>query len=252
MVSRVLLVEDHHVVREALRSLLSVEIGIEVIGEAARGEEAVRLVRKMHPDLVVVDLMLPGMTGFEVIRELQSARPRPRIVVLSMYADAAYVLEALRSGASGYVLKQAPAGELVRGLRVVLGGGRYLSPPLSEETLAGYAELSDGRARPGAGSTTARLSGREREVVRLVALGQSNAQIAEALHISQRTVEGHRARAMRKLHLHKHADLVRYALTSGLVPHDSAPDGSVCGCRAWISAPSPATSRRDGIPLPLL
>lgn len=215
MASRVLLVDDHHVVREAPRALLSAERDLEVVGEAATGEEAVPLARRTHPSLVVVDLMLPGVTGFEVINAMSAVQPRPRVVVLSMYANEAYVLEAFRLGASGYVLKQAPAGELVRGLTQVAGGRRYVSPPLSEAGLAKFAQRSQTE-----GSQTM-LSGREREIVRLVANGKSNVEIAELLGISRRTVEGHRAVAMHKLGAHKQADLVRYAMCSGLIPPES-------------------------------
>lgn len=211
MTLRVLLVDDHHVVREALRALLSAERNLEVVGETGRGEEAVPLARRTHPDIVVVDLMLPGVTGFEVIREMLTLHLPPRVVVLSMYANEAYVLEAFRLGASGYVLKQGPAGDLVRGLSQVAGGGRYLSPPLSEPALAKYAERSR------TVDASAALSGREREIVRLVAAGKRNLEIAALLGISPRTVEGHRAVAMRKLGVHKQADLVRYAVSTGML-----------------------------------
>ncbi|GEL20451.1 response regulator [Pseudonocardia asaccharolytica] len=216
---QILLVEDHSVVREALRALLSAQLGMEVIAEAGKGEEAVRLARKVRPDIAVVDLMLPGMTGFEVIREVLRVHPRCRVVVLSMYSNESYVLEALRLGASGYVLKQAPAGDFVRGLREVADGRRYLSPPLSVSKLDAYAERVGDGDKGGELSTDV-LSGREREVVRLVTQGKSNAHIGEILGISHRTVEGHRAAAMRKLGLRNQADLVRYALSSGLLPQD--------------------------------
>lgn len=220
MALQLLLVEDHQIVRQGLRALLASHPGIEVAAEAATGEEGIRLARMARPDVIVVDLTLPDMTGFDVIREVSMGSGHPRIVVLSMHQDQAYVLEALRSGASGYVFKQATAGDLVRAVREVAAGRRYLSPPLSNRKIEGYG----GRSRTGPEEEPyASLTGREREILRLVAIGLSSPEISRILSISCRTVESHRAAVRHKLGVHRHADLVRYAMCRGLIPQESAP-----------------------------
>jgi len=213
----ILLADDHTMVRQGLRALLEEETGFSIVGEAKDGPETIALTESLRPDVLVVDLMMPGVGGLEVMRQVGRRVPGTRFVVLSMYANEAYVVEALRSGAMGYVLKDTGAEELVRAIRHVAQGGRYLSPPLSESSLEAYLE----RVRGGGAEDT--LTPREREVLQLAAEGRSNAEIAERLFISPRTAETHRANLMRKLGLHSQAELIHYAFQSGLVPVSGAP-----------------------------
>jgi two-component system response regulator NreC len=208
----ILLADDHTMVRQGLRALLEEESGFTVVGEAKDGPETIALTESLRPDVLVVDLMMPGVGGLEVMRQVGRKVPTVRFVVLSMYANEAYVVEALRSGAMGYVLKDTGAEELVRAIRHVAQGGRYLSPPLSEKSLEAYLERVRG------GGAEEALTPREREVLQLCAEGRSNAEIAERLFISPRTAETHRANLMRKLGLHSQAELIHYAFQSGLVP----------------------------------
>lgn len=215
MAIRLILADDHPVVREGVRALLESDPEFEVAGQAGEGAEVVDLVERLQPDVVVLDLMMPGMGGLEVTRHLARRPCGPAVLILSMHESEAYVIEAMRSGAAGYALKQAPAGELARGVRTVAGGARYLSPPLSDRALDAYLKRADPEQEPEDALTV-----REREVLRLAAEGRRNADVAKVLFISRRTVETHRARAMKKLGLRNNVDLVRYAIQRGLVPHD--------------------------------
>jgi two-component system, NarL family, response regulator NreC len=209
MALTVMLADDHRIVRQGLRALLAAEPGLELVGEAGDGPEAVRLAERLRPDVLVLDLMLPGLGGLDVARELAQRSPRTRVVVLSMHADLGYVWEAVRAGALGYVLKEAGAAELVRAVRAVAAGQRYLGAPLTEEALAAYAA----RAGEGGGDDPyAGLTFREREVLQLTAEGLSGTEVAARLFISPRTVESHRASLMRKLGVRNQKELVRYAV----------------------------------------
>ncbi|MBI2875306.1 MAG: response regulator transcription factor [Candidatus Tectomicrobia bacterium] len=210
----IVLVDDHPVVRQGLRALLEAEPGFRVIGEAGEGVEAVQLVERLQPDVLVLDLMIPGLNGLEVTRQVSRRSSRTRVVILSMHANEAYVLEALRNGALGYVLKDAGATELLRAVREVAAGRRYLSPPLSERAIEIYVQKTD--AAPLDLYET--LTTREREVLQLAAEGYSATEIADRLSISSRTVETHRANLMRKLGLRTQTDLIRYALRRGILP----------------------------------
>jgi two-component system response regulator NreC len=214
---RLLLVEDHPVVREGLRALLEEEAALEVVGQAGHGGEVVQLVEGLRPDVVVLDLMMPGVGGLEVTTEIARRFPETRVLILSMHANEAYVLEALRNGAAGYALKQADGGELVRAILEVAAGRRYLSPPLSERAVEAYARRAEG-APPDLYMT---LTAREREVLVLVAQGHTSPAIAGRLYISPRTVESHRASLMKKLRLRSQAEVIRYAIGRGIVPADS-------------------------------
>jgi two-component system, NarL family, response regulator NreC len=215
MAIRLLLGDDHAVVREGLRALLEADPDFEVAGQAGDGAEVLDLVERLRPDVVVLDLMMTGMGGLEVTRHLARRSCPPAVLILSMHDSEAYVLEAMRSGATGYALKQAPARELARGIRTVAAGARYLSPPLSDRALDAYLERANHEQEP-----EDPLTGREREVLRLAADGRSNADVARMLFISRRTVETHRGRAMKKLGLRNHVDLVRYAIQRGLISQD--------------------------------
>jgi two-component system, NarL family, response regulator NreC len=210
-----LLADDHRVVREGFRALLETEPGFRIVGEAGDGLEAVRLAEKLKPNVVIMDLMMPGLNGLEVIRQISQRSSRTRIVVLSMHSNEGYVLTALRNGASAYVLKDSSSADLMRAVREALEGRRYLSPPLSQPAIDAYIErIQKGEPFDPYES----LSNREREVLQLGAEGHTNAEIAARLFISSRTVETHRANAMHKLGLRSQTDLIRYALQRGILP----------------------------------
>jgi DNA-binding NarL/FixJ family response regulator len=210
----IVLADDHTVVRAGLRALLEGgQSGFHVVGEAADGLEAVQLVERQKPDVLVVDVMMPGLNGIEVTRQVRQRVPQTRVVVLSMHASEPYVLEALRHGASGYVLKDASSEQLVQAVREVAEGRPYLSPPLSERAIAAYVE----RAQPAALDPYELLTTREREVLQLAAEGLSNTEIAQRLTLSPRTVEMHRGNLMRKLDLQSQTDLVRFAIRHGII-----------------------------------
>lgn len=209
----ILLADDHSIVRQGLRALLEGEPGFVIVGEAENGLQVPDMAEQLRPDLLVLDLMMPGLNGSEAIRQVCQRSPKTQIVILSMYANEAYVLEALRNGATGYVLKSATSAHLLKALREVVAGRRYLSPPLSERSVEDYAQKTKGTLL----DLYETLTTREREVLYLAAEGYSNPQIAGRLGLSTRTVETHRANLMRKLDLLSQTDLVRYAIRRGIV-----------------------------------
>jgi len=215
----VLLAEDHPVVREGLRAMLEAEGDFQVVGQTGNSSEVGGMVEELHPDVLVLDLIMPGIGGLNALRELTRRRLNTRVVVLSMYANEAYVLEALQNGAGAYVLKQSEAAELVRGIREVAKGRRYLSPPLSQRAVEAYAK----RAKGTIATKEAELTAREKEVLMLVGQGFTSAQIGERLFISVRTVESHRSNLTKKLGLHSQAEMVRTALRRELAPLDPTP-----------------------------
>jgi DNA-binding NarL/FixJ family response regulator len=214
----IVLADDHPIVRQGLQALLAAEPDCEVIGEAADGMTAVHLVEQLQPDVLVVDLMMPRLGGLEVARRVRMLPSPPHVVVLSMHADEIYVLDALRSGASAYVLKENDTAQLITAVRAVAAGQRYLSPPLSERAIDSYIRQSHATPLDAFDLLTAR----EREVLQLVAAGRTSAAIAAQLSISPRTAETHRANLMRKLDLHSQAELVRFAVQRGLLPPSEA------------------------------
>lgn len=210
----IVLAEDHQVVRQGLRALLEAQPDFRLIGEAGDGLHTLQLVEHLHPDVLIVDLMMPGLNGLEVTRQVSQRSPGTRVVILSMHSNEAYVLEALRNGAAGYVLKDSSAADLVQAVREVVAGRRYLSSPLSERAIEAYLQ----RATSASMDAYETLTTREREVLQLTAEGYSNADIAERLSISPRTAETHRANMMHKLGLRTQTDLIRYALRRGILP----------------------------------
>lgn len=205
---RVLLAEDHQVVREGLRALLAAEPDLEVVGEARDGMEALALAEKLLPEVVVMDLGMPGLGGVEVTRRLRKAHPAIQVVVLSMHDDAPTIDAALHAGARGYVLKGLGIADLREAIRSAQRGEVYLSPGVSEYVLQGYLQAQKAPADP--------LSDREREVLKLIAEGRTGREIAELLGLKAKTVENHRARICEKLQIHTTAGLVRYALRAGI------------------------------------
>ncbi len=214
----VVLADDHRIVREGLHALLRVEPGLTVLGEAGDGLEAIEMVKKLSPDVVVLDLMMPGLNGLEAARQIRKERPQTGIVILSMYDDEGFVLEALANGSSGYVLKDAGSADLARAVREVAAGHRYLSPSLSDRAIEAYQRLG----HAGTLDKYDTLTTREREVLQLSVEGHTNSEIATRLGISVRTAETHRSKVMHKLGVHTQTDLIRYALRRGIIPMDGA------------------------------
>jgi DNA-binding NarL/FixJ family response regulator len=210
----VVLADDHHIVRQGLRVLLEAEGDFSVIGEEADGLKVVELVERLRPNVLLLDVMMPGLNGLEITRQIAKRAMQTRVVILSMHASETYVLEALRHGAAGYVLKDANPTELVQAVREVRAGRRYLSRGLSERAIDAYAEKA--QAAPADAYET--LTTREREVLQLAAESSSASEIAARLGISPRTVETHRENLMRKLGLKSQTDLIRYALRRGILP----------------------------------
>jgi DNA-binding NarL/FixJ family response regulator len=211
---RIFLVEDHTILREGLRALLTADPNFEIIGEAADGREAVRFVEKQVPDLILMDLSMPRMTGMDAIREIKKRYPATKIIALTVHKTEEYLRTTLQAGADGYVLKDATHNELMMAIQNVLNGKTYLSPGVSEKVVEGYLE---GKESQMPNSTLGLLSQREREVLKLIAEGYKNKEIAADLCISLKTVEKHRANLMKKLDLHNAAALTAYAIEQGLV-----------------------------------
>ncbi len=209
----IVLADDHHVVRQGLRVLLEAEPNFSVVGEAAEGLAVIEMVGRLKPNVLIADVMMPGVNGLEVTRQVRQRSPETRVVILSMYANEAYVLEALRIGAAGYVLKGADAAELIQAVREVAAGRRYLSPPLTDHAIEAYVQKA--QAAPLDRYET--LTTREREVLHLAAEGYSHSETAARLGISPRTAETHRANLMRKLGIKTQTELVRYAFRRGIL-----------------------------------
>ncbi len=210
--STIVIAEDHTILREGLLSLLSSEPELRVVGEAKDGREAIRRVEQLEPDLILMDLSMPRMNGVEAIREIKNRIPETRVLALTVHKAEEFVLEVLQAGADGYVLKDASSKELVMAIRSVLGGQRYLSPAVSQMVIEGYLA-----GRKTSESPWDTLTKREREILKLIAEGHKNKEIADYLCISVKTVEKHRANLMKKLDLHSAAALTAYAMERGLV-----------------------------------
>ncbi len=208
MPNRVLLADDHVIVRQALGALLERE-GFEVVAAVGDGQEALRVARECRPDVAILDFSMPLLNGLDAAREILHACPRTRAILLTMHTDDHRVLEALRAGVRGYVVKSQAAADLIRAIHEVLRGATYLSPGISETVVQAYLNKSDVPVDP--------LSPREREVLQLIAEGKSTKEIAGLLSISFKTAESHRTRLMRKTNIHETASLVRYAVRRGLV-----------------------------------
>lgn len=209
---RVMLAEDHTLVRAGIRSLLASLPQVEVVAEASNGAEALELIGEARPDVLLLDIAMAGLNGLETAARVRQAHPDVRVVMLSMYANEAYVAQALRAGASGYLLKDASPAELELALRAVMRAETYLSPAVSKYVVTDYLR----RINSGAGGEE-QLTPRQREVLRLIAEGHTAREIAEALTISVKTVETHRTLLMERLDIHDIAGLVRYAVRVGIV-----------------------------------
>ncbi len=210
----IVLADDHTILREGLRALLTADSNFEVVGEARDGREAVRCVEKLEPDLILMDLSMPRMSGMDAIREIKKRYPDTKIIALTVHKTEEYLLTTLQAGADGFVLKDATHDELILAINNVMGGKSYLSPGVSEKVIEGYLKGKEGSRALGSWES---LSQREREVLKLIAEGYKNKEIAEDLCISLKTVEKHRANLMKKLDLHNAAALTVYAVEKGLV-----------------------------------
>jgi len=211
---RIVIAEDHTILREGLRSLLSSNPEFEIIGEAEDGRQAIERVEKLKPDLILMDLSMPRMNGMDAIREIKKHCPGTKVLVLTVHKTEEHILSTLDAGADGYVLKDATHGELVMALQSVLGGKHYLSPGISEKVIEGYL---DGRRTLKTTTPWGTLTQREREILKLIAEGYKNSEIAGYLYISVKTVEKHRANLMKKLNLHNTSALTAFAIEKGLV-----------------------------------
>ena len=205
---RILLADDHLVFRQGLKSLLERE-GLQIIGEAADGQEAIRRARDLSPDVAVLDLAMPLLNGLDAAREIVRASPRTRPILLTMHTEDPYVMEALRAGIKGYVLKTQPSTDVVQAIQEVAHGRIYLSPGISRTVVDAYLAKTELPPDP--------LSPREREVLQLVAEGKTTKEIARLLGVSVKTAENHRTRILAKLDIHETAGLVRYAIRRGLI-----------------------------------
>ncbi|HMC82520.1 MAG TPA: response regulator transcription factor [Candidatus Polarisedimenticolia bacterium] len=204
---RILLADDHVIVRQGLRALLDRE-RLEVVGEASDGREAVRLAMTLRPEVAVLDLAMPLLNGMDAAREILKTDPRTKVILLTMHTEDRYVLEALRAGVSGYVVKTRAAGDLLEAIREVQRGHFYLSPGISRVVIEAFLAKGDPPSDP--------LTSRERQVLQLIAEGKTTKQAAALLDISVKTAETHRTRIMQKLDIHETAGLVRYAIRLGL------------------------------------
>ena len=213
----IVIAEDYTILREGLRALISSNPDLEVVAEAGDGRAAINLVEKLKPDLVLTDLSMPRMNGMEAIREIRRRIPETKIVVLTIHKTEEYILAVLKAGADGYVLKDATHDELIMAIKNVLSGKSYLSPGISETVLEGYLE---GRKTVKHQTSWETLTHREREILKLIAEGYRNKQIAKDLCISVKTVEKHRANLMEKLDLHNVQALTALAIEKGLVSHE--------------------------------
>jgi DNA-binding NarL/FixJ family response regulator len=209
---RVLLADDHALVRAGMRSLLREIEGVEVVGEAADGAEALALAARERPDAVLLDIAMKGMSGLEAAARFRDEQPAVKVIILSMHAGEEYVLQALRAGAAAYLIKDSATAELELALKSVMRGETYLSPAISRQVVEGYVQ------RTGAGTQADPLTPRQREVLKGIAEGRSTKKIAQDLGLSVKTVETHRAQIMERLGIRDVAGLVRYAMRTGLVP----------------------------------
>jgi DNA-binding NarL/FixJ family response regulator len=208
---RILIADDHQIIRDGLQGLINAEPDMEVVGEAGDGQGAVRGVLELHPDVVVMDISMPGMSGAKATERIRSASPEVKVVALTAHEDKGYIGQMLQAGASGYVLKLAAAEELIQAIRIVAAGGAYLDPAVASKVVDGYVRQKAAKQ----GSRQDQLTNREEEVLKLVAQGYVNKEIAAQLEISVKTVETHKHNFMEKLGLRSRAEIVRYALSRG-------------------------------------
>jgi len=211
---RILLTDDHTLFRQGIRTLLSAESDLEIVGEAANGAEAVEKVTELRPDLVLMDIGMPGLSSFEATRQIKKIRPDAKILFLTMYDDEDYLVQCMEVGASGYVLKDSPAQQLLAAIRDVYRGGSYLSPRMLSQLVDDFrSRIKSAHRQP----RFATLTAREKEILKLLAEGQSVKEIASGLNLSVKTIEAHKFNLMRKLDIHNKAHLVQYAIQKKII-----------------------------------
>mgnify|MGYP000221108791 CR=1 FL=1 len=213
---KVLVVDDHAVVREGVRMVLETDPDLKVVGEAGSGEEAIERARELSPDVVVMDIGMPGLSGFEATRRIRAAQPEVKVLALTVHDSEAYLFQMLQAGAVGYVLKRAAAADLIQAVKAAHRGETLLHPSVARLLIKDYLA----RAERGEEASGERISEREREILKLIAEGKTNREIASMLYLSVKTVQAHRASLMRKLGLHDRVELVKYAIRKGIVGLD--------------------------------
>jgi DNA-binding NarL/FixJ family response regulator len=210
----IFLADDHAVVRDGLRALLEVQPDLQVIGDAANGREAVHLVSQLCPDVVLIDIAMPGLNGIEATRQIRQVCPETQVIILSMYATVEHIFQALQAGARGYLLKEAAGSEVIKAVRSVHAGQRYLSQQISDIVVDNYIRRREASAEQ---DPLAQLSSREREILQLIVEGKSSAEIADMLSLSLGTVNTYRSRLMQKLGLSDWPSLIKFAIQHGLI-----------------------------------
>ncbi len=212
---RLLVADDHAIMRDGIRALLSLNDDIEIVGEASTGQEAVEKSAELNPDVIIMDIAMPGMDGLEATRRILKQNPKARILILTQHDDKEYVLSAIKAGSTGYLPKRALGSELVSAIRAVNRGDSFLYPS------AASALIKDYRSQAQDGDAYSQLTPREREILKLIAEGHTSREIADMLFISVKTVMGHRTKLMEKLNLHNRTELIKYAMRKGIVSLDS-------------------------------
>lgn len=207
----VLLVEDHEIVREGVKMLVDSQDDMRVVGEAANGEIAIKKVAELNPDIILMDVSMPELNGLKATKRIKKVYPNTKILTLTRHTDDGYIQQLIQAGANGYVLKQSAPNELINAIRAVAEGKAYLDPALTEKVMGGYLRQSTARKN----AAKVHLSDRETEVVRMIAWGYSNKEIAEKIQLSVKTVEAHKANSMKKLGMTSRIDIVRYAILQG-------------------------------------
>lgn len=215
---RVLIADDHAIVREGIRMILALHDDIEVVGEAANGQEAIERVNELTPDIVLMDIAMPGLGGLEAMLEIRQLKPETRVLVLTQYDNTEYIYRFLKSGAAGYVLKKAAGNDLVAAIRAVYQGKSFVDPSIADKVIKGFLERPDVKEDE---IVYGSLSDREKQVLKLIAEGYTAQQIADILHLSIKTIMTHRTNLMDKLGFHNRAELIKYAIRKGLVRVDS-------------------------------
>lgn len=213
--TRILVVDDHAIMREGIRALLSLHEEIEVVGEASEGKEAIEKAQELMPDVVIMDIAMPGMDGLEATRRIKRKNPRIKVLILTQHDNKEYILSVIKAGASGYVPKRALSSELISAIHAVQHGESFLYPSAATALIEGYLQQSEGE------DPYDQLTAREREILKLIAEGHTSREMADMLFISLKTVLGHRAKIMEKLDLHNRTELIKYAMRKGLVSLDT-------------------------------